>query len=63
MAREGIGLGNAAGVWKAGLAEVGVHDIVARTVGRAPSVFIADLGERRVGQVILFTWFNSEQNS
>ena len=63
MAGQGLGLGNAAGVGKTGLAEVGVDDIVARTIGRAPGVLVANIGEWWMGQVILFTWFNLEQKS
>ena len=55
VTRKGVGLGNATGVWVASLAEVRIYDIVAGTIGRAPGVFVAHVGERWVGQVILFT--------
>ena len=53
VARQWVGLGHAAGVGITGRAEGGVHDIVAGTVGRAPGVFVAHFGERRMGEVIL----------
>jgi hypothetical protein len=55
MARKGIGLGNAAGVRVTSLAEVGIHDVVSGAVGGAPGVFVAHVGERWMGQVILST--------
>jgi len=55
VVRERLGLGNAAGVGLASLAKVGVRDIVAGTVGRAPGVLVTDHGERGVGQVVLLT--------
>ena len=55
MWRKGIGLSDAAGVRPTSLAELRVFDVVAGTVGRAPGVFVAHVGERWVGQVILST--------
>ena len=63
MACLGAGLGNVAGVGITGLAERWVHDVVTRAVGGTPGVFVAHIGERRVGQIVLFTWFNSGQKS
>jgi len=55
VARQGVGLGHAAGVGITGRAEAGVHDVVAETVCRAPGEFVAHVGERRVGEVVLST--------
>jgi len=53
VARQGAGLGHTAGVGITGRAEAGVRDIVAGTVGRAPGVFVAHVGEWWAGEVIL----------
>lgn len=55
VTREGAGLRNATGVGFASLAKVGVRDIVAGAICRAPGVLVTHDGERRMGQVILFT--------
>ena len=55
VVRQGLGLRNATGVVVASFAELGVRNIVAGTVGRAPGVFVTDDAERWMGQVILFT--------
>ena len=63
MARQRTGLRNAACVGITGLAELGIHDVVTRAVGGTPGVFVSHIGERRMGQIVLFTWFNSGQKS
>ena len=55
VARQGIGLGHAAGVGVTGRAEGGVHDVVSGAVGRAPGVLVAHIGERGVREVVLST--------
>ena len=55
MARQGVGLGNTAGVRVARLAEVGVGDVVAGAIVGAPGVFVAHTGKWGMGQVILST--------
>jgi len=45
VARQGVDLGNTAGVGVTGLAKVGVHDVVAGTVGGPPGVSVANVGE------------------
>ena len=63
VARQGIGLGHAAGVWLTGRAELRVHDVVSGAIGGTPGVFVPDLGERGMGQVILSTRFNLGQKA
>lgn len=53
MARQGVGLGNAAGVRIASLSQFRIHDVVSVAVGGAPGEFVAHLGERWVGKIVL----------
>jgi len=55
VTREGVGLGNATGVWVTSSSYVWVYDVVAKAISGTPGVFVTHSGKGWMGQIILFT--------